>query len=166
MVKRGPKTHAEYQADSVIIPGQREPAPEDLEPEAAALWDAIIVRLPAEWFTTESRPMLKAYCRHSHYADIFANMIREHRALIALVEADIGQGKKGVKILPGLYERLHELHKMHGYETKQALDCATKLRLTNQSRYVRDVAASKARSNTTHQAPAWHSWADDKHVGN
>lgn len=158
MVKSGPKTYAEHRAESVLIPGAREPPPLDLEPDEKVIWEGIVMRLPADWFTTESRPILKAYCRHANYADQFSQQIRATRAAIVAIEQSATRGKTGLKKLPKLREMLHSLHKMHGYETDHAIMCATKLRLTNQSRYVPDKAASKARSAPSSAPPPWHDW--------
>jgi hypothetical protein len=158
MVKMGPKTQAEYRAESARIPGAREPAPKDLEPEAAVLWEAIVIRLPADWFTSETRPLLKAYCRHASFADQFACDIVELRAAITALENDIAHGRSGVRKLPKLREQLYALHKMHGYESDHAVTVATKLRLTNQSRFVPDKAGSKARSALANGPPPWHDW--------
>jgi hypothetical protein len=49
---------------------------------------------------------------------------------------------------------------MHGYETDHATSCATKLRLTNQSRFVKETAASKARSAPNAAPPPWHDWGE------
>jgi hypothetical protein len=158
MVKSGPKTQAEYQAEGVLIPGAREPAPSDMEPGAKVLWEAIVMRLPADWFTSETRPLLKAYCRHANFADHFAQEITATRVAIEAIERSVSRGRPGAKKLPKLREQLHSLHKMHGYETDHAVTCATKLRLTNQSRYVPDKAASKARSALASGPPPWHDW--------
>jgi hypothetical protein len=163
MVKRGPKTNAEFRAEGVLIPGMREPAPADLEPGAAALWDNVIVRLPEDWFTTETRPLFKAYCRHSDYADRFAREIINIRETITAIEALFADAKKTtpeMRQLPKLREHLLDLHRMHGFETDKAASCATKLRLTNQSRYVAHNASAKARNSTAAAAPPWHSWTE------
>jgi hypothetical protein len=162
-MKSGPKTQAEYLMDNVRIPGAREPAPKDLEPGAAALWNSIVVRLPADWFTSETIPLLKAYCRHSCFADNFAAQIVALRAELAELtehgpsdEEDVDS----VKLLVRKTEELHNVHRMHGYETEHAFKAATKLRLTNQSRFVPEKAASKARSALASGPPPWHDWGE------
>lgn len=163
MIKSGYKSQNELRAENVLIPGYREPAPDDLEPGAKVLWEEIVTRLPADWFTSETRPLLKGYCRHANFADQFARDITTTRITIEAIEASISRGRAGIKKLPKLRELLHSLHKMHGYETEHAISCATKLRLTNQSRYEKDTAASKARNATPAKPPPWHSWNGDEH---
>jgi hypothetical protein len=158
MIKKGPKTQAEYMTESARIPGAREPAPQDLEPAEAVYWNAIVIRLPADWFTSETVPLLKAYCRHANYADRFAADIAEQRAFLDAIEADVAAGRAGIRKLPKLRDTLYTLHKMHAHETANAMMVATKLRLTNQSRYVPDKAASKARSAQPVGPPPWHDW--------
>lgn len=147
---------AALRADTVLIPGVREPAPDDLEPDAAALWNAVIARLPADWFTTENKPLFKAYCRHATYADYFAKQATALRATIESLEAS--GTKAAAKKLPKLRERFITAHKMHAFEIEHATSVATKLRLTNQSRYVRQTAGNKARSESASNPPPWQKW--------
>lgn len=162
MVKPGRKTPDEYRAENVLIPGYREPAPDDLEPGAKVLWEEVVTRLPADFFTSETLPLLKGYCRHFNFADHFARDITALRATIEALETS--GSPSAIKKLPKLRNQLYDLHKMHGYETDHATQCATKLRLTNQARYVPSNAASKARSATPAKPPPWHSWGDDIEV--
>jgi hypothetical protein len=158
MVKTGIKTQTEYRAESARIPGVKEPAPKDLEPAEVVIWNSIVIRLPADFFTSETTPILKAYCRHASYADRFAHDIAEQRAFLDAIEADVAAGRAGIRKLPKLRETLYALHKMHAHETTQAMACATRLRLTNQSRFVPEKAASKARSAQPVGPPPWHDW--------
>jgi hypothetical protein len=160
MIRRGPKTQAAYRADSAVIPGAREPAPPDMEPAAAVFWEAIVNRLPADFFPSETIPLLKGYCRHACYADKFAREIVEQReALAQLVAAGVNDDDiDTIKLLAKLRVSLLELHKLHGAETDHAASLATKLRLTNQSRYVPDRAASKSRAAAPAGLPPWHDW--------
>jgi hypothetical protein len=162
MVKSGPKTAAEYRAEGVRIPGSREPAPKDLEPAAAVFWESIVIRLPEDWFTSETVPLLKAYCRHSAYADRFAQDIAAQRELIAALEAG-PKNRATAKQLVRSHEHLVALHRAHGYETDRAVSVATKLRLTIQSKYIPETAASKARSSIVSGPPPWHDWG--RHTG-
>ena len=157
MVKSGPKTPSEYLADGVRVPGQREPAPRDLEPGAVVFWDAIVTRLPVDFFTSETVPLLKAYCRHSHFADMFAQEITAQRDKVLQLESK-QSNRNLVKLLAQARDHLINLHKMHGYETDHAASTATKLRITNQARFVPEKAASKARSAQNTGVPRWREW--------
>jgi hypothetical protein len=126
-----------------------------LEPAEAVIWNAIVIRLPADFFTSETVPLLKAYCRHAGFADRFAREIVALRAAIDALDTSKPRGQTRARKLE---ERLHGLHKMHGYETDHAMACATRLRLTNQSRFVPEKAASKARSALANGPPPWHDW--------
>jgi hypothetical protein len=159
MLKYGPQTFAEKRAESVRIPGVRVSAPNDLEPAEVVIWDSIVIRLPEDWFTSETIPILKAYCRHSAYADQFACDITAQRSRIETLRAG-SQNRATAKQLTRANDHLHALHRMHMAETGQAMSCATRLRLTNQSRYVKETAASKARrSPIAAGAPPWHDWS-------
>lgn len=156
MLTRGPKTRSAFQAEGVIVPGLREPAPLGLEPAEVSLWDAIVQRLPVDWFTSENRPLLKGYVRHVCFADAFAADIAALRGRINQVESMSRPTKVQWKQVAGWRKELYQAHRMHAAETSRADQLATRLRLTNQSRYARETAGSKA-TDTTNERP-WSDW--------
>jgi hypothetical protein len=158
MAKPGPKGAEAMRAESALIPGAREPVPRDLEPDAAVIWEATTIRLPGDFFTSEMIPILKAYCRHSAFADYFAREITATRAAIEALERAISHGKSGIRKLPKLRASLHDLHKLHAHESSHAVSCATRLRITNQSRFVPERAASKSGKTPSTGLPPWHDW--------
>jgi hypothetical protein len=160
MAKPGTKEAALKGSEAVRIPGQRMAAPGDLEPGAAVFWEAIVIRLPEDFFTSETVPILKAYCRHSDYCDYFARQIAEVRTAIEALEDAISQGRTGIRKIGKLRQTLHELHKLHAHESSHAISCATRLRLTNQSRFVPESARAKATqaAASTSAPPPWHDW--------
>ena len=160
MAKSGPKTYAQRQADGAIIPGARAPAPTDLEPEMVELWRDIVNRLPADWVTAETKPLLKEYCRHASYADRFAEDIVKVRATLDDLEGSSRRDKEALKAFETGTAHLHELHRAHGFQTDRLIILATKMRFTVQSKYVPQQAASRARMNAPNGPPPWHDWGD------
>jgi hypothetical protein len=119
------------------------------------------MRLPEDFFTSETVPILKAYCRHAAYADYFAREIVATRDLIEALERAVSQGDSAAfRKLPKLRESLHNLHKMHANESSNAVSCATRLRITNQSRFVPERAASKAGKTQSRGVPPWQDWGE------
>jgi hypothetical protein len=53
----------------------RPDAPYDLTDEQAQEWWAVVNRLPADWFTRETQPLLAQYCRHVVQARRVAELI-------------------------------------------------------------------------------------------
>lgn len=92
------------------------PAPDGFSEAEAALWREIISTKPAEWFGEDSAPVLKEYVRAAVMCDLLSDRINE--ALASGSTAD-------VKMLLELRDR----------EARRAANLATKLRLTQQSRY-------------------------------
>lgn len=173
MVKSGPKTYAQRATDAAIIPGNRAPVPPDLEPEAAVLWEEVVNRLPADWFTAETRPLLREYCRHALYAEIFAREIAAMRVTLNELRHTLYADKVKLvkdpavsKEIDAKTHELHELHKMHGYESNLLMQLATKLRLTQQSRYFPDKAGSKSRETTPTGPRPWQDWGDESTTKN
>jgi len=84
--------------------------------------------------------MLKDYCRHRAAADKITGVIN-------LFKADWLKNAEGSK-------RYAMLLKMRDLEARGAAGMATKLRLTNQSRYTPQAAGTAARANPT-VPPPW-----------
>jgi hypothetical protein len=99
-------------------------APADgLAPEEAALWAAVVDSKPAEWFGLDSAPLLKEYVRACHMCDL----------IDAQVKAALAGGEPGE--VKGFLD-------MRDKEAKRVASLATKLRLTQQSRYTPQAAAT------------------------
>ena len=106
-------------------------APHDLTEFQADVWDRTVANEAADTFRTAAlQQLLKEYCRHVETADRLSKQV--DRA------TDEGSNMS--------IEELEKLLRCRDRETKALADKATKLRLTNQSRYTPGVAgtASKA----------------------
>ena len=128
MGKRGPKSSAEM---SVVVPitGKKLPSPpDDLTDEQAATWNTICRAMPGDWFAIESQPLLAAYCRHVATARHIAERIEKY-----------WKNPLGI-------EHLDRLLKIQARESSAIASLATKLRLTQQSRY-NAKSADTARRN-------------------
>ena len=110
-------------------------APGDLTPEQAARWLAVVQSKPVDWFGPDSAPLLKEYVRAEAMCDLLALQI----------EAEIAGGEPG---------NLKALLDMRDKESKRLTSVATKLRLTQQSRYT-PQAASTADKKAGSARP-WH----------
>ena len=139
MGKRGRKSAAEL---SVIagIPQQRPEPPDELTPQQAEEWRAIVGRMPVDFFGRETWPLLCAYCRH----------VTNSRHIAGLIEAahdlDIGDRTALMRLnrLLGLQER----------QSNALMGLATRMRLTNQSRYTAGSAATQAKGGHSGK-PLW-----------
>jgi len=135
MGKRGPTpNHETIRA----LPGREErrpPPPEDLTEAQAKLWRDITETEAQGWFDSAARQhLLRLYVEHACYrADL--------QALLNTVpiERILGEDtEQGVERMLRVRDR----------ETKALVSLATRLRLTNQSRYTPGAAASAARNDT------------------
>ena len=99
MGTRGRKSAAELGVVHGIL--QRPEPPDELTPEQADEWRAVVARMPVNWFGREIHPLLCAYCRH----------VTNARRIAALIEAahdlDIGDRTALMRLnrLLGLQER-------------------------------------------------------------
>lgn len=108
---------------SVIGPGgietiRRPEAPSELTDEQASEWEAIVNRMPADWFPRETHPMLAQYCRHAVRA----------RRLAQLVDAAEKAEEFDVK-------EYRDLLRSEAEQSGALMSLATKMRISQQTTY-------------------------------
>ncbi len=137
MGTRGRKSAAELG----IIQGipQRPEPPGELTPAQAEEWRAVVARMPVDWFGRETWPLLLQYCRHVTNAAHIAQLIE------AAHDLDIGDRTALMRFnrLLGMQER----------QSNTLAGLATRMRLTNQSRYTASSAASRAKGGHSGKPP-------------
>jgi hypothetical protein len=123
-------------ADAVVIEGmfgKRAEPPPELPPRQVEIWLETVSTEPVEHFSSAAtKAMLADYCAHRESVENIESVIR-------LFQPDWLKSAEGVK-------RYSELIKIRDSETRAASTLATKLRLTNQSRYTPKTAATAARN--------------------
>ena len=100
--------------------------PEGLTEEQAEVWRSVVGARSADFFSADQAPLLEEYCR----------VVVMCRLLAAQVEAAIAGGDAG---------ELKAVLDMRDKESRRMTSIATKLRLTNQSRYTPQAAATAAK---------------------
>ena len=140
MQKRGPKSAA----DLAVVPGgfgQKPPPPDELTDEEKAIWRAIAASEPVEFLNTgTTQAMLKDLCRHRAAAEKITRVIN-------LFQDEWLRAADGAK-------RYAALLRARDGEVRAATYAATKLRLTNQSRYDA-LKANTAGKNTSKGYRPW-----------
>ncbi|HEY2243479.1 MAG TPA: hypothetical protein VGH47_04545 [Xanthobacteraceae bacterium] len=133
MIKRGRVSAAEKNITVIAGAfGERPAPPADFNERQAEIWRQIVASEPGEFFNTATvRDMLANLCRHREAADRLAVVIDGFE--LEWLKSDEGSRRYAL------------LLRMRVQETRAAASFATKLRLTNQSRYVPDTAARMAR---------------------
>lgn len=111
----------------------RQPAPSDLTTEQASLWIAVVESKPVDWFAEDSAPLLKEYVRAACMADWLEVQVRT--AMVGGEGAD-----------------LKAVMQLRDMESKRVASLATKLRLTQQSRYT-PKAADTANNRVSSRKP-------------
>lgn len=107
-------------------PGALAPAPKELSPAEARLWEETVASKPADWFGPDNYPLLKEYCRAAVMCDTLA---RQARAAVRKKDAAT------IKLVLDMRDK----------EAKRAASLGTKLRLTQQSKYTPQAAATADR---------------------
>jgi len=131
MKQHGKKSAAALAVAVVNFAVVKAEPPEGMPERQAQIWREIVRGQPAEFFNTSTtKAMLGDLCRHKATADEISDLIDKFDPAW-LAEA------KGMR-------RYEWLLKIRRVETKAALDLATKLRLTNQSRWQPAGAATAA----------------------
>ncbi len=110
---------------------KRPEPPDELTPAQAEEWRAVVTRMPVHWFPREIWPLLCAYCRHVTNARHIAGMIEDAH------KDDLTDRKTLM--------RLNRLLGMQERQNNALMGLATRMRLTNQSRYTASSAASRAK---------------------
>lgn len=134
----GRKSLAALSIVAGTIDGRPQP-PSDLTQEQSEVWDRTVANEAADTFRTAAlQQLLKEYCRHVASAMHLAKMIE---AMEAVNVNDLDDYDK--------------LLRMRDRETKALADKATKLRLTNQSRYTPQAAATAAKKGAGIERKPW-----------
>ena len=114
--------------------------PSDLTEFQADVWVRTVANESADTFKTAAlQQLLKEYCRHVETADRLAKKV--------------DRATEDGSNLP--FQEVEALIRMRARETAALTDKATKLRLTNQSRYTPQAAATAAKKVT--EAKPWQS---------
>lgn len=134
MAERGRKSAASLSVVVGSIDGRPQP-PTDLTKVQREVWERTVANEAADVFKTAAlQQLLKEYCRHVASADKLSKLIDNIERLDEISPMDAAS-----------YEALL---KLRDRETKALADKATKLRLTNQSRYTPQSAATAAKKST------------------
>ena len=124
------------------LPGTRPEPPERLSADAAEIWRAVVSSKPHDWFTSDTLHLLEAYC----------HAVVSHR-LISIGVADFSPALMANEKGPALYDKLT---RMQERQARVMATIATKLRMTQQSRYVPHAAGrASARVNKVVGARPW-----------
>ena len=143
MGARGPRSAAALATVSTITEA-RPPPPEHLTPEQAELWVVITNALPAGWFKKEAHALLAVYCQHVSTAQKLGKQID------AFQDPWLNE--------PEGFDRFSKLLKLRETETRAMAALATRMRITQQSRYMPTAAARMAEKHRD----GWKPWDDPK----
>ncbi len=128
MGKRGRKPASELQVVPVEF-GKRPPVPKALNSRQAEIWERTVVdEVDGHFKTRALQDMLADYCRHREMSEALGETINEFKP--EWVKSEQGAKKLG------------SLLRMRDAEARAAADKATKLRMTNQSRYTPQSAST------------------------
>jgi hypothetical protein len=109
---------------------QRPEPPEGLTEEQAEEWRAIVNQLPPDWFSRESHALLVAYVKH----------VADHRRLSHWLD----QFRDEWMLTADGVARYDKLLTMREREGRAMSSLATRMRLTQQSRYSKDKVTKQA----------------------
>lgn len=119
-----------------VVPVQaiaRITAPGGLDRAELALFESVVNSKPADWFGEDSAPLLVEYVRAQGMCDQLDIQVK------AAIAASAGDDPTAALVAAKVIESFMRLRDM---EAKRLLQIATKLRLTQQSRYTPQSAAT------------------------
>lgn len=111
---------------------RRPDPPRELTDDEAVEWRAVVNRLPADWFPTETLPLLAQYCRHTVAARRVATMIEQ---LDNLMGAEVKSGGNPAEVVMSSAKAVDRLLKMQERESRCLSSLATKMRISQQTTY-------------------------------
>lgn len=123
------------------IPGQWPDPPERLTEAQADAWRAIVATKPHDWFGPETYPLLVEYIRATEQADLIARELEEF-------------DPEWLRDEDGL-DRFEKLNRLVDAKSSSLARLATKMRLSQQSRYS-EKSAHTAAKNVGPAAKPWH----------
>lgn len=140
MTQRGRKSTGElYAAPVEAIP--RAAPPGDLSAFEAECWMAVVNTKPADWFGSDTLPLLRSYVRHCYQAKKIDDEM--DKIIDSPFFEPIGLDEKQETVLAGLaFERLQ---KMREKESAKIMALARSMRLTQQSQVDPERAHTAAR---------------------
>ena len=128
MKQRGRKSAASLAVVPNEVGAPRALPPGGLTPAQRIVWFETVNAKPSEWFGPEHIPLLEAYCRHVVTARAISEQVENF-------DPDWLKDDEGLK-------RLDRLLAMHTRETGRVNEFARAMRLTQQSVYRADKAAT------------------------
>ena len=141
------------QAELIAVAGtidSRPAPPKTLNKEQQALWKKVCAAEPVEFFKTPvTQQLLMDYCRHQTSAEWLTKQIECSIELSKMEPDDRPAGQTPMNL-----KDLDTFMKMRDRETRAATEKATKLRLTNQSRYTTRAAATAGKKGS--EKKPWH----------
>jgi hypothetical protein len=140
MAARGRKSAASLEIITTVADAAPD-APYDLTDEAASVWRGVLDSLPAGYVAGEQFDTLAAYCRHVVSARFLSREIDRFKL-------------EWLKVEDGP-DRLNKLLAMRDREVRGVLATARALRLTNQSRYRPERAATARGASAAGSAKPW-----------
>ena len=136
-IRRGGKRSAASLSVVSVLNEARPAPPNELTEEEATEWREIAARLPHDWFVRENYPLLMEYCRHIIRArDLAGDIVKFKR-----FPDEVRETTEWV-------EHYDRLLRMADRERAAIVNLATKMRLTQQSRYLEKKAANLTKVST------------------
>jgi hypothetical protein len=116
---------------------RRPEPPKELHPPEAAEWRAIVASLPPDWFTRETHALLVQYCRLIVQSRNTADMIVKQ---IKKMNSDPTKDH---------FSLLERMNKMQERDTRNISSLASRMRLSQQSKYRREKVHKRVEEDKT-----------------
>ena len=135
MQQRGKKTAAALVSANVVEVTPRQIPPAELSELESGIWLSVVNTKPADWFQADTTQLMIAYCKHTSTAMTLDKQINEFDpAWLA--------DNEGI-------DRYQKLINMREKQTRAIVTLSRTMRLTQQSRYDAQVAATTNKKTST-----------------
>jgi hypothetical protein len=122
-----------------------------LTAEERQIWTDITASMPWDWFTADVQPLLVQLCRHVSYARLLASEVDELRKRLREVVRESDEAGKW-------RSEVSKAMRAHAVQSERISQLATKLRMTNQSRYQARGGEQNRRTVSGAVEKPWEVW--------
>lgn len=142
MDQRGRKSAEAAVLRVTHLPGQWPEPPERLTEAQATMWRSVVATKPHDWFGPDTYPLLVEYIRATEQADVLSKQLEEFDP--EWLKDDDGLAR---------YDRISRLADA---KASSLARLATKMRLSQQSRYSEKSAHTASKQAGSAAAKPWH----------
>ncbi len=130
-------------ADNVTTLRHRPSPPAHLTAPQAEVWESVVKQYRVDWFDESNTPLLEEYCRSVVTARHIRKQLKTSEDTVTKVQEMLLKGAAEPKDVAAEFNRYDKLLQMANRESKNMMSLATKMRLSQSTKYDRDKSRTE-----------------------